>query len=232
MLIDIKNDESDFFIKNEENIENNANSKNAKHGPNNDNYKNDNDSNNKDSLLIAEANIQENDLKIIVNEIKHKDQLRNKGFGEVFNKEYILNNLETLYLLSNNKLRLVGRNEYNFSSFLKILLKKDKKILTKYLIYRDLRSKGYVVKEGFGFGTDFRIYERGEHGKKPSKYVAIGINEGMNIKSRDFVETVEQIEKMGKDTVIAVIERRGEAIYYKTMKMSFFENKEKSSIKL
>jgi tRNA-intron endonuclease len=37
---------------------------------------------------------------------------------------------------------------------------------------------------------------------------------------------------MGKDTVIAVIERRGEVIYYKTIKMSFFENKKKSSIKL
>ena len=32
---------------------------------------------------------------------------------------------------------------------------------------------------------------------------------------------------MGKDTVIAVIERRGEVIYYKTTKMSFFENKKK-----
>jgi len=116
------------------------------------------------------------------------------------------------------------KKEYNFPLLLNILLKKDKKILSKYLIYRDLRSKGYVVKEGFGFGNDFRIYERGEYGKKPSKYVSVGINEGLNIKSKDFVDIIEQIENMGKDTVIAVIERRGEIIYYKTIKMSFFEN--------
>ena len=125
-------------------------------------------------------------------------------------------------------MKLVGRKDYDFSSLLKILISKDKKILTKYLIYRDLRSKGYTVKEGFGFGADFRIYDRGEYGKKPSKYISIGINEGLNIKSKDFVDTIEQIENMGKDTVIAVIERRGEVIYYKTIKMSFFENVKKN----
>jgi tRNA-intron endonuclease, archaea type len=188
----------------------------------------DNSNNNTESALIAEAIIQEKELKTIVNENKDKDQLRNKGFGEIFNQEYILSGLETLYLLSNNKIRLVGKREYDFSSLLKIILKKDKKILTKYLIYRDLRSKGYVVKEGFGFGIDFRIYDRGDYGKRPSKYVSIGINEGLNIKSKDFVDMIDQIENMGKDTVIAVIERRGEVIYYKTTKMSFFENKKKN----
>ena len=66
------------------------------------------------------------------------------------------------------------------------------------MIYRDLRSKGYVVKEGFGFGNDFRIYERGEYGKKPSKYVSVGINEGLNIKSKDFVDIIESNRKYGQ----------------------------------
>ena len=188
----------------------------------------DSSNNNTESTLIAEAMIQEKELKTIVNGNKDKDQLRNKGFGEIFNQEYILSGLETLYLLSNNKIRLVGKREYDFSSLLKIILKKDKKILTKYLIYRDLRSKGYVVKEGFGFGIDFRIYDRGDYGKRPSKYVSIGINEGLNIKSKDFVNMIDQIENMGKDTVIAVLERRGEVIYFKTTKISFFYNKKKN----
>jgi tRNA-intron endonuclease len=195
---------------------------------NNLNSKEQIESSNTESVVIAEALFQEKELKTIVHEQKYKDQLRNKGFGEVFNDEYILSDLEALYLLNNKKLKLLGKDEYDFSTLMRQLLKKDKKILTKYLIFRDLRSKGYVVKEGFGFGNDFRIYDRGEYGKKPSKYISIGINEGINIKSKDFVETIEQIENMGKDTVIAVIERRGEIIYYKTIKMSFFENTKKN----
>ena len=164
--------------------------------------------------------------KTIVMDPKQQDQMRNKGFGEVFNKEYLLNNLESLFLLQNNKIKIyTNKIQYDFSTFLKALIKKDKNILTKYLIFRDLRSKGYVVKEGFGFGTDFRIYERGEFNKKTSKYVSVGLNEGTNIKASEFAEVIEQVEKMGKSVVIAVVERRGEVIYYKTSKITFFDNK-------
>ena len=179
-----------------------------------------------DSNFLIEAFHHMKEGKIVVPEPKQQDQLRNKGFGEVFNKEYLLNSLESLYLLQNNKIKIYKNNtEYDFSTFLKTMIKKDKKILTKYLIFRDLRSKGYVIKEGFGFGTDFRIYERGEYNKKTSKYVSIGLNEGTNIEASEFAEVIEQVENMGKSVVIAVVERRGEVIYYKTSKMTFFDNK-------
>ena len=178
-----------------------------------------------DSNFMIEAVHHAKDGKIVVPEAKQQDQLRNKGFGEIFNKEYVLNSLESLYLLQNNKIKIYNKKtEYDFSSFLKTLIKKDKKILTKYLIFRDLRSKGYVIKDGFGFGTDFRIYERGEYNKKTSKYISIGLNEGTNIKAAEFAEAIEQVENMGKSVVIAVVERRGEVIYYKTSKMTFFDN--------
>jgi tRNA-intron endonuclease len=82
-----------------------------------------------------------------------------------------------------------------------------------------------VAKEGFGFGNDFRVYERGDYEKKPAKYVIFGINEGTNVSAKEFCESVEQIEKMGKEAVVAVIERRGEVIYYKASRMNFIENR-------
>lgn len=186
---------------------------------------------NADSNFLIEAVYHSKEGKTVVPETKQQDQLRNKGFGEVFNKEYLLNSLESLYLLQNNKIKIYkDKTEYDFSSFLKILIKKDKKIMTKYLIFRDLRSKGYVIKEGFGFGTDFRIYERGEYNKKTSKYISVGLNEGTNIRAAEFAEVIEQVENMGKSVVIAVVERRGEVIYYKTSKMTFFDNKKSKNV--
>jgi len=111
-----------------------------------------------------------------------------------------------------------------------MLLKDDISIFTKFLIYRDLRSRGYVAKEGFGFGLDFRVYERGEYLKKPAKYVVFGINEGLNIQSRHLYENVNSIEKMGKEGIIAVIERRGEIIYYKTNRKKFETNSKSISL--
>ena len=111
-----------------------------------------------------------------------------------------------------------------------MLLKYDRNIMTKFLVYRDLRSRGYVAKEGFGFGDDFRVYERGEYEIKPARYVVFGISEGASITAKSFAGAVEQIEKMGKEAVAAVIERRGEVIYYKASKMRFAQNRHDTSI--
>src|SRR5438309_10102588 len=92
---------------------------------------------------------------------------------------------------------------------------------TRFMIYRDLRSRGYVVKEGFGFGTDLRVYERGEFPKKAAKYVVFALDEGIETDVDDLRKSVKEITKMGKEAIIAVIERRGEVIYYKVSKAHF-----------
>ena len=63
------------------------------------------------------------------------------------------------------------------------------------------------------------MYERGGFGEKGTKYLVFGFNEGTQEKIGKIQKNVEQITKMGKDPIIAVIERRGEIIYYKISKM-------------
>jgi tRNA-intron endonuclease, archaea type len=176
---------------------------------------------------VVEAALVEKNLKILVKDIGFQDQLRNKGFGEKQDSEYILQTYEALYLIRTNRLVLKTKRvkQIDFESFFNIILRHDREILTKFLIYRDLRSRGYVAKEGFGFGVDFRVYERGEFEKKPAKYVVFGINEGIQIEAMDFSEALDQIIKMGKNAVVAVIERRGEITYYKVSKVRFQNNK-------
>ncbi len=163
--------------------------------------------------------------KILVDETRFQDELRTKGFGEKEDAEYVLKPYEALYLMHTKRLALKNKPGMTFDLLFELLLKYDRNIMTKFLVYRDLRSRGYVAKEGFGFGNDFRVYERGEYEKKPAKYVVFGINEGTNTTAKDFASAVDQIEKMGKEAVVAVIERRGEVIYYKASKMRFTENR-------
>jgi tRNA-intron endonuclease, archaea type len=176
---------------------------------------------------FVEAILIERKLKILVKDIGFQDQLRNKGFGEKQDSEYILQPYEALYLLHTNRLVLNTKKvkHIDFDTLLNITLRSDKEILTKFLIYRDLRSRGYVAKEGFGFGVDFRLYERGEFEKKPARYVVFGINEGIQVEATNFSEALDQIIKMGKNAVVAVIERRGEITYYKVSKVRFASNK-------
>ncbi|MGB7936053.1 MAG: tRNA-intron lyase [Nitrososphaeraceae archaeon] len=166
-------------------------------------------------------------IKIV--DTRSQDQLRNKGFGDKEDDDYLLETYEALYLLYLNKLVITNGSIDNFGSLLKHVLKYDKEIVTRFLVYRDLRSRGYVVKEGFGFGVDFRVYERGEYEKKRAKYVVFCINEGINVKVGELSKNVREIETMGKNAIAAVVERRGEVIYYKLTNMKFKENKKQET---
>ena len=182
---------------------------------------NDNDT---EFAFVIEGIIDRNGV-IVIESVKQQDQLRNKGYGEKIKDMYILESYEALFLLYCKRLVLKKqKNILDFSNFLQTLLKIDLFIFTKFLIFRDLRTRGYIAKEGFGFGNDFRVYERGEYSRKPAKYVIFGINEGISIKANTLFQNIRSIEKMGKEAIIAVIERRGEIIYYKVNQKRFSQN--------
>ena len=166
------------------------------------------------------------DEKTLVINPKMQNVLTERGFGESENDTLILNSFETLYLLYNNKLELKKVNkDVVFDELIQKYIQKNDDILTQFLLYRDLRTKGYVVKDGFGFGSDFRVYERGNYGLKDAKFLIFAFNEGTQQKIGKLYKNIEEITKMGKEPIIAVIERRGEIIYYKINKMNFLENK-------
>lgn len=153
-------------------------------------------------------------------------ELELKGYGEIEKEKLFLKQFETLYLLYTNKLVLKkGKKQIDFDFFMNTCQKTDSEILTKFLIYRDLRNRGYVVKDGFGFGSDFRVYERGHFGEKGAKFLIFGLNEGQQEKMGNLQKKIQEITQMGKEPIIAVIERRGEVIYYKINKINFYENK-------
>lgn len=159
--------------------------------------------------------------------------LESKGFGIKENELYYLKDYEVLYLMYNSKLvlkRMTKRakksgplsqtklSDVKFTDYVRYALKRDENAWTRFLIFRDLRSRGYVVREGFGFPIDFRVYDRGDYGNKAAKYIVFGLNEGRTMSLAELKKHVEEMSTMGKEAVIAVVERRGEVIYYKVAK--------------
>ena len=172
-----------------------------------------------------------NEKTIVINP-KMQNILTERGFGESEKDTLVLDSFETLYLLYNNKLELKKVNKtIVFDELIQKYIQKHDDILTRFLLYRDLRTKGYVVKDGFGFGSDFRVYERGNYGLKDAKFLIFAFNEGTQQKIGKLYKNIGEITKMGKEPIIAVIERRGEIIYYKINKMNFLENKPEFEMK-
>ncbi len=150
-------------------------------------------------------------------------ELEESGYGTREGQDLVLRDYEALYLLYAKKLELEDSKggDVGFERLAELAQKKAQDSWTKFVIYRDLRSRGYIVREGFGFGTDLRVYERGDYPKKPAKYVVFALDEGIEKGMADLQKSVKEMAKMGKEAIIAVIERRGEVIYYKVSKARF-----------
>lgn len=171
------------------------------------------------------------DDQTFISDSTMQHDLELKGYGDLTEKKFFLKPFEALYLLYSNKLKLhKGSKLVDFDTLMQICIKFDEDILTKFLIYRDLKTRGYTVKDGFGFGFDFRVYDRGHFGAKGAKYLVFGLNEGRQEKIGKLQQKVEEITQMGKEPIIAVVEKRGEVIYYKISKINFLENKERVSM--
>jgi len=150
-------------------------------------------------------------------------ELEEAGYGERQGKAIRLKDFEALYLLYSKKMVVKDHKdaEVSFEDLAKANQARVKDSWTKFMMYRDLRSRGYVVKDGFGFGTDLRVYERGDFPAKAAKFVIFALDEGTEKSLGDLRDSVKQIVRMGKEAIVAVIERRGEVIYYRVTKANF-----------
>ena len=170
-----------------------------------------------------------NSVKITSKSIQN--ELLLKGYGEKFDGDFILNSFEILYLTYIKKLKISKMNKnIPFDELMNIYKKNEDDIFTKFLVYRDLRTRGYVTKKGFGFGSDFLVYDKGNFGQKGAKYLIFALNEGTQERISHIKKNIDQITRMGKEPIIAVIERRGEVIYYKISKINFLENNDSKII--
>lgn len=157
--------------------------------------------------------------RVVLTKAEDAKLLESKGFGVKEGGEYYLKDYEVLYLMYNDKLALTDKKKkVPFTSYVSYAKTRDENAWTRFLVFRDLRSRGYVVREGFGFPIDFRVYERGDYGVKAAKYIVFGLNEGKTMSVAELRKHVEEMSTMGKEAVVAVVERRGEVIYYKVGK--------------
>ena len=145
-------------------------------------------------MIIADAVHQED--KITVSDPTAIAAIYEKSFFGTMTAQNTLELeiLEALLLLERKRFRLYTEDQatITFEDLLSITAGKDERIWTKYLIYRDLRQRGYVVRMGFGDGIDFRVFPRGAiHQEDVAKYFICILAEGDPVQ----LETLDKITR-------------------------------------
>lgn len=150
------------------------------------------------------------------------NEFSSRGYGVTENDGASFAFYEALHLLDKEMLEIKdgkGR-KVDFQKLLQRYESVDENAWAKYLTYRDLRSRGYVVREGFGLGVDFRVYERGEYGEDTAKYLILSIREGKPISLRDLTRVLRQCQSLKKQLILAAMNRRGEIVYYSVSQLT------------
>lgn len=144
------------------------------------------------------------------------DALTSRGYGTLEDKVFTLTFFEALYLLDKGMLEVKTQDDSttDFQTLLHRYEERDENAWANYLVYRDLRSRGYVVREGFGGGISFRVYERGAYGKDTAPYLILGVQEGKPLPLDELSSALQQCQSQKKELILAVMNRRGEIVHY------------------
>ena len=89
----------------------------------------------------------------------------------------------------------------------------------KYVVYRDLKTRGYVVRRGIKDVSHFRVYKKGaKKGNEPAKFIYFGIFEGKPLPLLKLHEISDYAMNNRQDLILAVVDRQMDITYYNVKK--------------
>jgi len=160
--------------------------------------------------------------RVLVIENNLKSFLRERGFGEKDGRRQELSLIEALYLVEKGKMRVSdGKKTLRYEDLIEIGNEIEGNFYAKYIVYRDLRDRGLLVRTGFKFGSDFRVYERGAVIKEHSKYLVHVVPEEYECSFPELARAVRLARNVNKHMVYAVVDEEGDITYYKIDRIKF-----------
>ena len=138
-------------------------------------------------------------------------------FGKIANQKVQLTFIEALYLVEKAKLDILDQRGKPLSDeqFIRKAEKLEKNFWIKYCVFKDLRSRGYIVKTALKFGADFRVYERGvKPGDDHAKWIVYPVHEGSMMTWYELSAKNRVAHSTKKHLLIGVVDEEDSVTYY------------------
>ena len=174
-------------------------------------------------ISVPIAEILENKISI------HRgfDELAEKSFGKRDDKRLEMSFTEALYLVGKKRIDVRrGKKKLSFKDLMGFALRKDPRVHEKYAVYNDLRERGLVVKTGFKFGCDFRVYERGVGVKKGpktpkehTKWIVFTVPEDYTCSFAELSRAVRLAHSIRARMLWAVVDNENDITYFEVVRV-------------
>ena len=148
------------------------------------------------------------------------DRLSQQGFygTRIDGNKLELEPVELLHLIERKRVVVTTPSGEHVGSdyIVNDLLVDDPDLWIQYLVFRDLRSRGYAVRKGFGSGIGFRVYARGDKpGTANAKELVYILKEGVPISLSDLDLVTKTAAGSRKDLLFALVDQNGEVNFYR-----------------
>ena len=155
--------------------------------------------------------------KISSNSKSAMELFSSQRFGEKSGEKVFYSLPEALFLVERGKMDIYDFCDKKLSKkqILAKFQKIDKKFKTKYIVFKDLRSRGLIVKTALKFGAEFRVYEKGKKvGKSHAKWILYPVSENQIMTWHDFSAKNRVAHSTKKNLLIAIVDEEGDVSYY------------------
>jgi tRNA-intron endonuclease len=137
-------------------------------------------------------------------------------FGEPKEGKIYYAPVEALYLLEKGKMQIyAGKKKLTFNAFMQKVQEFDRNFHTRFIVYRDMRNRGYILKTALKFGADFRVYERGvKPGEEHAKWILYPVYESFGLTWHEFAAKNRVAHSTKKRLLIAIVDEENDVTYY------------------
>ena len=138
------------------------------------------------------------------------------SFGEKISSRIEYSSFEALFLVETDKMQVFSNSKpLSLDSIIKKLKRKDKNIESKFLVYSNLRNKGYILKTALKFGADFRVYNKGSRpGQSHAPWLLFIAKDSKPLAWNEFAAKNRIAHSTNKKLMIALIDEESSISYY------------------
>ncbi len=155
--------------------------------------------------------------RVLCDETQESRQLYDSSrFGELKEGKIQYSLVEGLYLLEKQKIEVYqAKKKISFDEYIKKVRKYEPNFWIRYCVYRDLRTRGYIIKTALKFGADFRVYDRGvKPGEDHAKWIVYPVHEGETLTWYSFSAKNRVAHSTKKRLLVACVDDEGDVTYW------------------
>jgi tRNA-intron endonuclease len=150
------------------------------------------------------------------------DQVYEPGYyGKVLDNRLELALVEACLLLKRARIRVLKEGkEMTFQELFEHACSLDKRFPERFRVYEDLRERGLLVRTGYKFGCDFRVYERGvqlkkgpKSAKEHTKWIVFCVPEDYTCSFQELSRAVRLAHNIRARMLWAIVDNEGDVTF-------------------